>query len=472
MDRQIIEVAAIPLDTDLLNIQKYVQKAIGYSLQATFGTNSVCDGLALSATSPATMSINIGSGSLITLQVTDASVFGSLPIDNNFIMKIGVNNTNTTMALSAPTVAGDSINYLIEACFSENDGVPVVLPYYNAANPAQPFSGPGNTGAAQNTVRLDTVSLRFKAGNQSATGTQNTPVVDSGYIALGVVTIAYGQTSITSSNIVNYLATRVGTKLGQLQTKLTSNLNLYVSSTNGANTNSGLSPNDALDTPQNAWNAIINNYNLNGYGVTINIAAGTYPSVVCAGQPQGFGAGSVILLTGAGASTIINSAALQSCISASNAANIQVANMLLEGNIGINCQNASQVFIIGGITFANCSGAHITSGGVIQILGGYSITGGATIHWQTVIGGSIITFNSPVITGTGTPSFTSAFASTTTGLINLNGLTFSGCGGFTGVRYNAAGGGFINTQTGNTSLLPGNVAGTVNPSTTYNGFYA
>ncbi len=81
-----------------------------------------------------------------------------------------------------------------------------MLPYYNANNPAQPYTGPSNSGAAQNTQRLQRVQLQLKAGTPANTGTQTTPAVDSGWVGLYVVTVAYGQTTVTSGNISTYPA--------------------------------------------------------------------------------------------------------------------------------------------------------------------------------------------------------------------------------------------------------------------------
>lgn len=96
---------------------------------------------------------------------------------------------------------GQSINYLIEAQFQEVDSIPVVLNYYNASNPAVPFSGPGNTGAPQNTQRKGTVVVQAKAGTAATTGTQTTPAPDAGFVGLYVVTVANGQSSVTAANI-------------------------------------------------------------------------------------------------------------------------------------------------------------------------------------------------------------------------------------------------------------------------------
>ncbi len=204
-DRVTVYPGAIPLDTDSLSIQRNAMVALGYAMQAAFGTGTVADGLACTPTSPASMVVNVGQGSIIALETIDATVWGSLAADTNPLVKIGVNAEGVTpFTLTAPGTSGQSINYLIEASFLESDTTPVTLPYYNASNPAQPYSGPGNSGTAQNTQRIQRAQLQLKAGTAANTGTQATPAVDAGWVGLWVITVNYGQTSITSAAIAEH----------------------------------------------------------------------------------------------------------------------------------------------------------------------------------------------------------------------------------------------------------------------------
>ena len=202
MDRQIVYPGAIPLDTDILSIQRNTMVALGFLAQATLGKGTIADGLACTQTTPASMSVQVGPGSLLALSTVDATAFGSLAADTTDpLVKVGVNLTTTTLALTAPGTSGQSINYLIQAAFQESDATPVVLPYYNSANPAVPYSGPSNSGASQNTRRLQRVVISAKAGTPATTGTQTTPAADAGYTGLYVVTVAYGASTVTNSNI-------------------------------------------------------------------------------------------------------------------------------------------------------------------------------------------------------------------------------------------------------------------------------
>ena len=176
--------------------------ALGYLMSATFGGNQIADGLACTPTSPPSMSIQIGPGGITQLMPIDTISYGSLAaITADSIVKMGVSLTSQTYTLTAPTVPGEAISYLIEGCVQESDQGLTVLNYYNAANPGQPFSGPTNSGTAQPTSRVQTVQLQILAGTPAATGSQTIPAADSGWTGLYVITVAFGQTTITQSNI-------------------------------------------------------------------------------------------------------------------------------------------------------------------------------------------------------------------------------------------------------------------------------
>ena len=202
MDRNIVYPGSIPLDTDILYPNRNAMIGIAALTAATLGTGTVVDGLACAPTSPASMTVVVGPGSITQLSALDATAYGSLTADViDQIVKTGINLQATNFTLSAPASSGQSINYLIEAAFSETDTAAVVLPYVNASNPSQPYSGPNNAGTAQNTQRVQRVQLQVKPGAAAASGTQTTPAVDSGWVGLYVVMVNYGQTAITAANI-------------------------------------------------------------------------------------------------------------------------------------------------------------------------------------------------------------------------------------------------------------------------------
>jgi hypothetical protein len=202
MDRILVYPGSIPLDTDLLNTNRNAMLALGYLAQAVLGTNTVVDGLACTPTTPGSLTVTVGPGSITQLSVVDTLTYGSLPSNTTDpLVKMGINLTATPFTLAVPTTSGQSVNYLIQSTLQESDTDPIVLPYYNSANPAQPYSGPTNSGVAQNTERIQRVQIQMKAGAAANAGSQATPPIDNGWAGLYVITISYGQTVISAGNI-------------------------------------------------------------------------------------------------------------------------------------------------------------------------------------------------------------------------------------------------------------------------------
>jgi hypothetical protein len=52
----------------------------------------------------------------------------------------------------------------VQAILTDIDTGSTTLPYYNATNPSQPFSGPANSGMSQFTVRSVVCTIGLKAG--------------------------------------------------------------------------------------------------------------------------------------------------------------------------------------------------------------------------------------------------------------------------------------------------------------------
>jgi len=202
VNRGIVFSGALPLDTDILQPQRYAMEGIGYLLQMLAGTGTSVVGLGCTPTATPSLTVNVGPGAIATMETVDSTAYGSLPANTDQLMKMGINLTTTPFTISPPSTSGQSQVFLIQAAFSEADTNPVVLPYYNASNPAQPFNGPNNSGTSQNTRRMQTVVLSLVAGVAATTGTQVVPAPTSGNVALWDITVANGATTITSSNIV------------------------------------------------------------------------------------------------------------------------------------------------------------------------------------------------------------------------------------------------------------------------------
>ena len=204
MDRVFVYPGEIPRSSDILQLQRWMMEAHGWLIAGAIGQNTVFTGLQCVPTSPASMSVVVDPGAIFSLEEIDTTAFGSLPANANPLMKSGLSTSPTTFTLTAPSTSGYSVNYLIQVQFQESDGNPTVLPYYNAANPSQPFSGTGNNGQSQNTARLEIAALQLVTGVAAPTGSQVTPAVESGWYGLWVITVNNGQTSITAADISLY----------------------------------------------------------------------------------------------------------------------------------------------------------------------------------------------------------------------------------------------------------------------------
>ncbi len=205
MDRQFVYVGAIPLETDLLSTNKNSMIGLAKLASAILGNSTTITGFAVTPTGPASLLVNVAAGETYSLQNIDATAYSSLAADTaHQILKQGISLDQTVLTCAAPTTAGQSINYLIQIAYQESDALPVVLPYYNASNPAQAYAGPNNSGATNNTVRKGVAIITAKAGISAVTGSQTTPSADSGNVGAYVVVVAFGQTQITAPNISLY----------------------------------------------------------------------------------------------------------------------------------------------------------------------------------------------------------------------------------------------------------------------------
>jgi hypothetical protein len=198
VNRTFVYPSVISQDTDILSVNQNVMIALGYLAQMMVGTGTYVSGLACT---PGAGAVNVGPGCITALSQIDPNAYGSLGTNTAALMKMGINVGTTILNTPAPGTAGQSINYLIEAIFSEADTGSAVLPYYNAANPALPFSGPSNSGGTNYTVRAETVTLVAKAGTANTTGSQTTPAVDTGYTALWVATATWGSATPTIAQV-------------------------------------------------------------------------------------------------------------------------------------------------------------------------------------------------------------------------------------------------------------------------------
>lgn len=179
------------------NLQQNQMVALGDLYESIYGNGVTVAGLTVHPTSPASLAVTMDRGTVSTLSQVDTTAPGSGSANSNTVLKIGTLHAPTNITFSAPSVTGYSVNYLIEVAFNETDTNPQTLSYID---PTTGTSYTGNTSV--NTARIQTVSVQVKAGTAALAGTQTTPVADSGYTPLYIVTVNNGQTQILSNNIV------------------------------------------------------------------------------------------------------------------------------------------------------------------------------------------------------------------------------------------------------------------------------
>lgn len=204
MHRRTAYAQAAGASQDILLSGRFGMTALGLALQDIMGTGTTIFGAACTPTTPtASLSVVIAPGRIYSQQPLEATAWSSLAADTaHTITKQGINLDAITLSgFAAPGTSGQSINYLVEGQYQDADSDNAVISYFNASNPPVPFTGVGNLGAAQSRTRAGIFALQVKAGTAATTGSQTTPTADSGWTPMYVVTVANGQTTVTSGNI-------------------------------------------------------------------------------------------------------------------------------------------------------------------------------------------------------------------------------------------------------------------------------
>jgi len=203
VDRVIVYPGALPQTVDQLNAGKFNIVGQAYQNLSMLGSGTVVSGLACLPTSPtADLHVTVGVGSIYQMDPTDAVAYGDLGVDNNNIMKQGLLQQPVVLSITPPGTAGFSQVFLVQAILNDVDSGQMVLSYYNSADPPHPYSGPANSGTSNFTTRTVQCVIALKAGVAASTGTQVAPSPDAGYVGLYNITVANGQTQITSPSIV------------------------------------------------------------------------------------------------------------------------------------------------------------------------------------------------------------------------------------------------------------------------------
>lgn len=158
--------------------------AIGYLAKMTIGDNKpYVDGLA--CTPGDGLNIAIGPGSMTMLTIIDTASYGSLPPDDDPLLKIGI-NTATTILSVLP-----GVETVISAAVIEIQTGSAALAYYNPADPNQTLLGVQNNGQAQATTLQQRVSLVASVST----------AIPSGYIPLWQISVPIGAQTVDATMI-------------------------------------------------------------------------------------------------------------------------------------------------------------------------------------------------------------------------------------------------------------------------------
>lgn len=242
MDRQTVYRGELPYESDLLSSERFLYEGLGLAFRDLIGTSTVVSGLV--AAPGGLLTVSMGPGRIYSLQNLEPTVWGQtlgvggLAADTNAdhqIVKQGLYRDTTALSgFPAPGTAGQSVNYLIQAAFSETDSTGVQRQFFNTTAPTVPIL---QTVA---NVRQDRVVLTIKAGAAAVTGSQVTPTADANNVPLWIVTVANGQTVISGGNIVQHPQAPILVGLSGILTgvvsppQITANQNDYTPTSLGA----------------------------------------------------------------------------------------------------------------------------------------------------------------------------------------------------------------------------------------------
>jgi hypothetical protein len=241
--------------------------------------------------------------------------------------------------------------------------------------------------------------------------------------------------------------------------KLTAAITVFVDVTNGNDANDCLAATTgACATRQGAFN-YINTWDGNEQAILVSVAAGTYTANLTQNGP--FHGNPTVTLQGdlSTPSNVLISTTSADALDMSNGAALTMGGFKIvttTGGNGINVINASFLNITGAMEYGANAGVQIraSAGSTITITANYTISGGASIHWQAIQAAQIFSSGSRTVTLSGTPAFSTAFTTASTGgVITANGTTFSGSG--TGPSFAVSTNSIVNNPSA--SVLPGSL---------------
>lgn len=248
----------------------------------------------------------------------------------------------------------------------------------------------------------------------------------------------------------------------------------YFVRTDGNDSNTGLVNNSggAFLTIQKAINVISQSIDLAGFNCIIQVGDGTYTGNINLAPYLGRGteghAGPVLIQGNAvSPSNVIIAPTSGDAVTGTEHGYFEYMfqNMRINPATGANAflvDMGSWIVIGNGITFGSTTGNHITveDRGLFEIVGNYTIAGGANAHILLTVGGFVIYAGATTVTLTGTPAFTASFIlALRQSLLVAPSVTFSGAA--TGTRWQRDSSSFFLLGATPDSVFPGSVNGSI-----------
>ncbi len=351
-----------PWTVDVLQAEKNSYAAIGKLTAALLGYSTFVNGLLCTPDIPPSLNVIINPGEIYSQQPIDTTPYGaggppySIPADSHIIMKQGISYDDVVLPITPPVTSGYSQNYLVQVQFAETDGVPVLRPFYNAAS------------QTVNTIRQDLVTIQTKAGIPAPTGTETTPTANAGFTGIWVVTVANGQTTITSGDIAAYSgAPFIGGDYG---------ITLPLMLTQSVAAATYLTIANAAALYAQRPNVGSNNYVSQGSGAATGVGVGGAIVNLIYSSGQAWIAGDLITVPFNGEYQI----SVATTISVSTVSPDTVELYLRVNGVDVIGQTALTFVASGTLPFQLNGGALLTAGDTIELFAIESIASGATVQ--------------------------------------------------------------------------------------------
>jgi hypothetical protein len=198
-----------------------------------------------------------------------------------------------------------------------------------------------------------------------------------------------------------------------------------------------------------------------GFNVTIQVGNGTYTQALTLKNYVGSGTVTIQGNTVTPASVVI-SVTGNNCITADSVTRPwAIQGFIFFTTTSGDCIQSKKYSIVnlGKNAFSTCAGNHISclQGGQVNITSDYTISDGASQHWNAQGQGSITCTSATITLSGGTKNFSTFAVATLQSLLRVNGNTFSGSAN--GARYYCDTNAVIYTAGAGANYLPGNTAG-------------